>query len=535
MDNNRPIIAIVLMIILWSAYTLFFPATQVPSTTENQDQIVEEKVEKSVVSDEKPSIDSDVVNVALPEDYREKIFNVSTDLYDVEISSTGANIRSMVLNKYRETNDDNSKNYELIEFGNESQAEFIVTGSEGLSIANNLPFVAEKLLSENIHINDNNNIISFKSRTPSGITIIKTYKFYPNTYQIDLNVKLFNSSGNSLSGIISLSLNTPWDESKEGDRYTYVGPLTFDGESLHEDKPDDLRSNSKIYDQNISWSGFVNKYFLMIVDPSESAMKEIRLGFDGNLLKNSFISPYISLGNNESISLDYVAFFGPKEYDLLKSVGHQFENSIDYGFFQILAHPLMVILRFFYSFIGNYGFSIILLTLCIKMLFWPLTQKSYKSMQGMQKLQPEMQKLREKYGNDKQRLNQEMMSFYKENRVNPLGGCLPMLIQIPVFFALYRVLLSSIELRHAPFMLWITDLSARDPYYVTPLIMGVTMFFQQKMTPSNMDPTQQKIMLMMPVVFTFLFLNFPSGLVIYWMVNNVLTILQQLMIRRQPT
>lgn len=155
-------------------------------------------------------------------------------------------------------------------------------------------------------------------------------------------------------------------------------------------------------------------------------------------------------------------------------------------------------------------------------------------MKGMQKLQPEMKRLREKFGSDKQRLNQEMMAFYKENKVNPLGGCLPMLIQIPVFFALYRVLLGSIELRHAPFMLWITDLSAKDPYYVTPLIMGVTMFIQQKMTPSQMDPTQEKIMLMMPVIFTFMFLNFPAGLVVYWLINNLLTILQQYLIRRQP-
>ena len=194
----------------------------------------------------------------------------------------------------------------------------------------------------------------------------------------------------------------------------------------------------------------------------------------------------------------------------------------------------MVVLKFFYGFIGNYGFAVILLTVCIKLIFWPLTQKSYKSMKGMQKLQPEMKKMREKHGKDKQKLNQEMMSFYKDNKVNPLGGCLPMVIQIPVFFALYRVLLGSIELRHAPFMLWITDLSAKDPYYVTPLIMGVTMFLQQKMTPTNMDPTQAKIMLMMPVVFTFMFLNFPSGLVLYWLTNNLLTILQQYLIKRQP-
>ena len=234
------------------------------------------------------------------------------------------------------------------------------------------------------------------------------------------------------------------------------------------------------------------------------------------------------------MAFDYVSFIGPKDYDLLKASGHQLEQAKDYGFFSVLAKPLMHVLKFFYGYIGNYGFSIILLTICIKLIFWPLTQKSYKSMKGMQKLQPQMQKMREKYSNDKQRLNQEMMSFYKENKVNPLGGCLPMLIQIPVFFALYQVLLGAIELRHAPFIFWIADLSVKDPYYITPLIMGATMFVQQKMTPTNMDPTQAKIMLMMPVVFTFMFLNFPAGLVVYWMVNNLLTILQQYLIKRQP-
>jgi YidC/Oxa1 family membrane protein insertase len=329
-------------------------------------------------------------------------------------------------------------------------------------------------------------------------------------------------------------LVAPWDDSKKGDSYTFVGPLTFDGEKLHEDSPEDLTKAAKSYGSDVVWSGITNKYFLMAVAPSDSALKQIQIGMGEGSVYNRLISSFVTLERGENLSFEYVSFLGPKDYDLLLKAEHQFEQAIDYGFFKILAHPLMVVLKFFYGFLGNYGVAIILLTVCIKIIFWPLTQKSYSSMKGMQKLQPEMQKLREKFAKDKQRLNQEMMAFYKENRVNPLGGCLPMVIQIPVFFALYKVLLGSIELRHAPFMLWITDLSAKDPYYVTPLIMGATMFIQQKMTPTNMDPTQEKIMLMMPVVFTFLFLNFPSGLVIYWLVNNLLTILQQYLIRRQP-
>ena len=211
-------------------------------------------------------------------------------------------------------------------------------------------------------------------------------------------------------------------------------------------------------------------------------------------------------------------------------------EAIDLGWYSILAKPLLSILKFFYSYTRNYGIAIILITIILKLLFFPLTQKSYKSMKEMQKLQPKMTELKEKHKNDRDAMNRAMMELYKTHKVNPMGGCLPMLVQIPVFFALYKALMFSIELRHAPFAFWITDLSAKDPYYITPVIMGVTMFIQQKMTPSNMDPVQAKMMLALPVVFTFMFLNFPSGLVLYWLVNNILTIAQQYYINKSlPT
>jgi YidC/Oxa1 family membrane protein insertase len=221
------------------------------------------------------------------------------------------------------------------------------------------------------------------------------------------------------------------------------------------------------------------------------------------------------------------------DLDILGAVDHQLAEVVDFGFFSPIAKPLLFVLKFFYGFLGNYGLAIILLTAIIKLLFWPLTQKSYTSMKSMQKLQPEMQKIRDKFKNDRERLNKEIMELYRKHRVNPLGGCLPMLVQIPVFFALYKVLMEAIEVRHAPFYFWIQDLSAKDPYYITPIIMGATMFIQQKMTPTTMDPTQAKLFMLMPVIFTFMFLNFPSGLVIYWLVNNLLTIGQQALINRK--
>ena len=204
---------------------------------------------------------------------------------------------------------------------------------------------------------------------------------------------------------------------------------------------------------------------------------------------------------------------------------------MDYGWlgnkFAFLVKPLLSVLTFFYGVFGNYGWAIIFLTILIKIIFFPLTHKSFKSMKGLQKIQPYVKVIQERHKDDRQKMNEEMIELYKKHQVNPLGGCLPMLLQIPVFISLYHALFFSIELRGAPFMGWITDLSVADPYYVTPVMMGVTMFLQQKMTPSVGDPVQQKIMLMLPIVFTFLFVTFPAGLVIYWTINNLLTIAQQ--------
>ncbi|HKI59577.1 MAG TPA: membrane protein insertase YidC, partial [Mariprofundaceae bacterium] len=203
------------------------------------------------------------------------------------------------------------------------------------------------------------------------------------------------------------------------------------------------------------------------------------------------------------------------------------ERSIDYGWFAFISKPLHDGLSWFYKYVPNYGWCIILLLICIKIIFFYPTQKSYESMAAMRKLQPEQKRLQERYGDDRQQLGQEMMALYKKHKVNPLGGCLPILIQIPVFFALYKVLLMSIEMRQAPFIGWIEDLSVQDPYFVLPVLMGVSMFIQQRLNPQPPDPMQAKIMSFLPVLFTVMFLFFPAGLVLYWVVNNVLSIIQQ--------
>jgi YidC/Oxa1 family membrane protein insertase len=279
----------------------------------------------------------------------------------------------------------------------------------------------------------------------------------------------------------------------------------------------------------IGWYAFKGEYFitLLIPSPSENNLTLSVKGDEKNILKTNVISSSITIPPKQAVKIPYRIYLGPKEEGRLKELGVSAEKLVDFGFFTVVAKPLLWVLRLTNTVTKNFGIDIIILSILIKIIFLPLTQISFKSMKEMQKVQPEMARLKETYKNDKARLQQEIMLLYKRRKINPMSGCLPMLIQIPVFIALYNALQYTIEMRHAPFFLWIKDLAAKDPIYITPLIMGATMVIQQKMTPSAADPAQAKMFMLMPIMFTFLFLNFPSGLVIYWLINNVLSIAHQ--------
>jgi len=537
MEKNRTILAIALIILVWSGYNILFPP-QPPPASAPQQVVVEEtsSSNKSANSEFKNiSTSSPEETFTIKKQLVEKNIVVESDIYLFKLTTSGARINQAKLKKYRKSNEPDSDFVDIVSAESNYLATFRTTGKEGLGLPSDLDYTLQNDNEIFILKNKDTQIITFVGKTSGGLEIHKKYTFYADSYEFDLNVKLINRSGQPTGGVFDLSLVNFWDDSRKGDSYNFVGPTTLIGEEIKEDDPEDLLTSSKSYNNDFHWSGFFTKYFASIVSPEGDSAKRIQVQMGDGYVENIFSSAPVKLETNEVATFNYIAYLGPKDYDILKASGNRFDYAIDLGFFSIIAQPLLVGLKFFYGYLGNWGFAIVLLTICIKALFWPLTQKSYSSMKAMQKLQPQMAKMREKYSSDKQRLNQEMMALYKENRVNPLGGCLPMLIQIPVFFALYQLLLHSIELRHAPFMLWITDLSAKDPYYVTPLIMGATMFIQQKMSPTTMEPMQAKMMMMMPVVFTFLFLNFPSGLVVYWLVNNVLTIAQQYLINRKPT
>jgi YidC/Oxa1 family membrane protein insertase len=285
----------------------------------------------------------------------------------------------------------------------------------------------------------------------------------------------------------------------------------------------------------VQWVALHDKYFISVLMPKQGTAAVAKN--EGEKIVSAGVRMAAS-GVASPVGLQLYA--GPKEHDSLRSLNVGLEEMIDFGFFifgswtvvKSVAKPIFYVLRFIHEYVYNYGVTIILLTIAIKLLFVPLQYKSYKSMKMMRVIQPKIAAVQEKYKGDRDRLNKELMKLYKDQKVNPLGGFLPMILQMPVFVALFNVLYTTIDLRQAPFMLWITDLSVQDPYYVLPIIMGATMFIQQKITPTTMDPTQAKIMLVLPVGMTFLFVNFPAGLVLYWLTNNTLTISQQLLTDR---
>ncbi|HUF81379.1 MAG TPA: membrane protein insertase YidC, partial [Burkholderiales bacterium] len=281
------------------------------------------------------------------------------------------------------------------------------------------------------------------------------------------------------------------------------------------------------------WIAVIQHYFFSAWLPKQGAPREYFMRkLDENLYAVGVIVPDGTLAAGATSTITVPLYAGPQEQQELARIAPGLDLTIDYGWLTVIAVPLFWLLSWFYQWVGNWGVAIILLTVVIKLLFYPLSAASYRSMARMRVLAPKLQRLKDQFGDDRQRMQQAMMDLYKTEKINPLGGCMPILVQIPVFIALYWVLLASVELRHAPFMLWITDLAAPDPYFILPVLMAVTMWIQTKLNPEPPDPVQAKIMKIMPIVFSVFFFFFPAGLVLYWLINNVLSIAQQWRITR---
>ena len=355
----------------------------------------------------------------------------------------------------------------------------------------------------------------------SGLRAVKELTFHHDTYVVDIAVRT-----EGVSGPVDVALGTNFGIVEWGEGFIgLIGPATKVDDQIAKDTPDGEVERKG----SIGWVALQDKYFLSVLIPRGASSAVIKK--EGDKLFSSAVR-YTAPSSTDALMSLYA---GPKEFDTLKSFNIGLEDTIDFGWFiygswgivKAVAKPLFSVLRFINDYTHNYGVAIILLTVSIKLLFVPLQYKSYKSMKDMQLVQPKVAALQAKYKDDRERLNKELIKLYRDHKVNPVGGCLPMVLQMPVFVALFNILYMTIDLRQAPFFLWITDLSAQDPYYVLPIIMGISMVIQQKIMPTTMDPTQAKIMLLLPAFMTLLFLSFPAGLVLYWLTNNVITITQQ--------
>jgi YidC/Oxa1 family membrane protein insertase len=365
----------------------------------------------------------------------------------------------------------------------------------------------------------------------NDITITREMTFHADTYLITDRISLSSEQDR----LVRLGLTVSAEDLSFGAvHYNETRAAWHINNSLKEEAKANNLSRGLTASGDIQWAGIMSSYFLAAVAPADTANLGLRARLEDNVFRAVVEKSDLRLNAGQPIESNWSYWIGPKNRELLSVAPNELSAAINLGWFSVIASALLWLLNYFYGYVGNYGVAIILLTVLIKIILYPLSYKSYKSMSQMKKLQPMIEKIREKHGDDRQAMGQETMALYRTYKINPASGCIPILLQLPIFIGLYQALLNAIELRHAPFittlpftdLVWIVDLSVRDPYYITPIVMGATMLLQQKLTPIA-DPMQAKIMMLMPIVFLFIFLSFPAGLVLYWLVNNVLSIAQQ--------
>jgi YidC/Oxa1 family membrane protein insertase len=459
---------------------------------------------------------------------------VSTDLYVAGISALGGDLTDLELKRHLAA-EDKKRNLVLFEPKHAYSAQ---SGLIGAGLPNHK--TTWQLPAGNIELKDGDNELRVRLTAPveGGLQVAKTYVFKRGSYLIDVEYEIANGSGQAIAphAYFQLTRDGQSPEGANAMMATFTGPAFYTEADKFQkiDFSDAAKNKGKVPGKTDNgWVAMVQHYFVSAWLPAGKGEREFFLREIGkDLFAAGVIMPVAAVAPGASGKLAVPLYAGPQEQDKLASIAPGLDLVVDYGWLTVIAAPIFWVLQWLNGFIGNWGWSIIVLTILIKAAFFPLSAASYKSMAKMRVLTPKLQKLKETFGDDKQRMNQEMMELYKKEKVNPLGGCLPILVQIPVFIALYWVLLGTVEMRGAPWLGWITDLSTKDPYFVMPLIMGATMFIQTKLNPTPPDPMQAKIMLLMPVIFTGMFLFFPAGLVLYWTVNNILSIAQQWQVNR---
>jgi YidC/Oxa1 family membrane protein insertase len=531
--EKRAFLAVALSLLVLVIYQEWISrqyGTPPPSPVKPQE---EEKPALPVPTPSAPVVKS--MPAEIPPGRAAKEIRVETDNYIALFTNQGARLKSFKFKHYRSSVDEKGPPFEMVAAVAGVPFPLGVkwngaTGADDGGIVYSVDGTDLKLSGEG------KGSLVFLGRATSGVTVTKKFTFTGAHYPIGLEISAKSAEGTAISADVLLT--TKSDHTMPNPDAPFEGLVALVDNKIKRATLDELAKGVE-HAGNISWAGFGQTYFLFALVTDNGAGHRLAAQQSGPAI-------VISMGGQSAKSANgrYTLFVGPKQLDILESLGKGLERSIDFGYFAFIAIPLLYVLHFSHQFTGSYGIDIILLTVLIKILTAPLTHKSMVSMKQMQKLQPQMERLKERYKDDREKLNKEIMEMYRRNGVNPLGGCLPMLLQFPVFIGLYNALSTPIELRHAPF-LWIKDLSRPDweslPFTlgtwhlgipILTILMGASMFIQQWMTPSAGDPNQRRMMLMMPLLFTFMFVTFPAGLTIYWLVNNILSIAQQYWINR---
>lgn len=471
----------------------------------------------------------------------DRLIHIVTDSFDIQIDKLGGDIVQVALPKHK-VRLGGEEAYILLNRTADTTyvAQSGIIGINATDTAEGRPlFRSDK---NTYTLADSENTLSVDLYyEQNGVLITKRFTFTRDDYLINLTYEVNNQTAvdwqGNLYGQIKRDSHQPIATADSGvGVHPYLGAATSTPEDNYKKiKFSELEDKKEEFTISGGWVAMVQHYFISAWIPNKETDNRFSLRKLGNndLYLLGFSTPTTTVGAGQTGTMSADFYVGPKDIDRLETIAPYLDLTIDFGFLWWIAKPIFHLLIMIHDFVGNWGWSIIVLTIIIKAIFFYPSAMSYRSMARMRKVSPKMQRLKELYGDDRQKMSQEMMKLYKTEKVNPMGGCLPILIQMPVFISLYWVLMESVELRHAPFALWITDLSVKDPFFVFPLIMGVTMFIQQKLNPTPPDPMQAKIMQWMPVAFTFMFLWFPAGLVIYWVTNNTLSIIQQYIITRR--
>lgn len=484
-----------------------------------------------------PAIDSAAPRLDAAEDLPPQdsgqIIRVKTDVLELEINTKGGTIQRAAALKYPIAKD---RPADLVELLSPSSTHLgliqtgLRSGGEGAEPNHLADFTSPRT---NYDLGAADDIeVPLLWPNEQGFSVLKTFRLTRGSYRIDVSQEIKNNSDDNWRGAEYAQLVRHSEETERSmfnvDTYSFDGTIIYNGEKSEKLKRDDLLEEGPVnLVATAGWTGGIQHHFLTVIVPPPEQEYRYSVTARGNVSTSSTIGPAVIVAPGDRHTFSTTLFVGPKLHAQLEKIADSLTLTVDYGWLTIISEPLFWLLSKVFSVVGNWGVAIILVTILIKMVFYKLTEASGRSMAKMREIQPRMKALQDRYKDDRQALSQAMMELYKREKVNPAAGCLPILIQMPFFLAFYWVLLESVEMRQAPFALWISDLSSRDPYFILPIIMGVAMLFQQKLNPAPADPVQAKVMQVMPIVFTGFFAFFPSGLVLYWVTNTLLSIAQQ--------